>query len=157
VKDITQNHNVAPKKLDIDGKIIPSGTSHKGTQDSRKKWGGFIKRGCKVKFTIKTLYLFKHVLELCFIQRNHVNQNGLHLHGDLKMGDKSTFATHLFEQIKDFVMEQLRLGFTVFQIMAKHRQHVNNIMLRTCELNRNMFLTKQDVKVLSRKLAQETY
>jgi len=31
VKDITQNHNVAPKKLGINGKVIPSGIGHKGT------------------------------------------------------------------------------------------------------------------------------
>jgi hypothetical protein len=49
-------------------------------------------------------------------------------------------------------MEQLSLGLTVSQIMAKHRQHVKNIMLETCELNRDMFFTKQNVKVLSRKL-----
>jgi hypothetical protein len=44
VKDITQNHNAVLKKLNINGKVIPSRTCHKGTQDSRKKWGGFIKR-----------------------------------------------------------------------------------------------------------------
>lgn len=43
IKDIIQNHNTIPKKLDIGGKIIPSKIAHKGTQDSRKKWGGFIK------------------------------------------------------------------------------------------------------------------
>jgi hypothetical protein len=53
--------------------------------------------------------LFKHVSELCFIQRNHVNQDGLHVHGDFKMGDKFAFAAHLLEQIKDFMMEQLKL------------------------------------------------
>jgi len=70
MENITQNHNVTPKKLDINinGKVIPLGIGHKGTQDSRKKWDGFIKRGCKTKFTIKTLYLFKHVSKLCFIQ-----------------------------------------------------------------------------------------
>ncbi len=95
VKDITKNQNAAPKKLDINGKVIPSGIGHNGTQDSMKKWGGSIKRWCRVKFTIKTLYLLKHVLELCFIQENHVNQNGLHVHGDLMMGDRFTFATRL--------------------------------------------------------------
>jgi hypothetical protein len=45
VKDIKQNHNATPKKLNINGKVIPSGTRHKGTQDSKKKWGGSIKRG----------------------------------------------------------------------------------------------------------------
>jgi hypothetical protein len=54
-------------------------------------------------------------------------------------------------------MEQLRLGFTMSQIMVKHRQHVKNIMLGTCELNKDMFLIEQDVKVLSWKLVQETY
>jgi len=54
-------------------------------------------------------------------------------------------------------MEQLRLGLIVSQIMAKHRQHVKNIMLKTCKLNSDMFLTNQNVRVLSRKLVQEIY
>jgi hypothetical protein len=124
---------------------------------SKKKWGGFIKKGCIVEFAIKTLYLFKHVLELCFIQQNHVKQNGLHVHGDLKMCDIFAFVVHLSKEIQNFVMEQLRIGLTVFQIMAKHRQHAKNTMLRTCELNKDMFLTEQDVKVFFGKLAQETY
>jgi hypothetical protein len=37
------------------------------------------------------------------------------------MGDKSAFATHLLKEIKAFVFEQLKLGLTMFQIMAKHR------------------------------------
>jgi hypothetical protein len=68
VKDITQNHNATPKKLDINGKVIPLGTGHKGTQDFRKKWGDSIKKGCRIEFTIKTLYLLKHASKLCFIQ-----------------------------------------------------------------------------------------
>jgi hypothetical protein len=47
VKDITQNHNVTLKKLNINGKVIPSRIGHKGTQNFKKKWGGgSIKRGC---------------------------------------------------------------------------------------------------------------
>ncbi len=99
----------------------------------------------------------KHVLKLCFIQQNHVNQDDLHVHRDLKMGDRFTFVAHLSQEIEDFVMEQLRLGFTLFQIMTKHRQHVKIVMLGTCELNRNMFLIEQDVRVLFGKLAQKTY
>jgi hypothetical protein len=69
VKDITQNHNVFPKTLDISGKVIPLRTCHRGTQDFRKKWGGSIKKKMyRTKFTIKTLYLLKYLLELCFIQ-----------------------------------------------------------------------------------------
>jgi hypothetical protein len=68
VMDITQNHNATPKNLNINGKVIQLGTGHKGTQASKKKWGGFMKRGCRVEFTIKTLYLLKHASKLCFIQ-----------------------------------------------------------------------------------------
>jgi hypothetical protein len=71
------------------------------------------------------------------------------------MGDRSTFVTHLSQEIKDFIVEQLRLSLTMFQIMAKHKQHVKNIMLGTSELNKNMFLT--NARVLFGKLVQETY
>jgi len=58
------------------------------------------------------------------------------------MCDRSVFIAHLSEKIKDFVMEQLRFGLIMCQIMAKHRQHVKNIMLWTCELKGNMFFTE---------------
>jgi len=48
----------------------------------------------KIEFTIKTLHLLKHVSKLCFIQQNRVNQDGLDVHGDLNMGDRSTFVAH---------------------------------------------------------------
>jgi hypothetical protein len=73
------------------------------------------------------------------------------------MVDIFAFTTHLLEEIQDFVMEQLMLGLTMSQIMTKHRQHVKNTMLKTCELNRDMLFTEQDVKVLFGKLVKETY
>jgi hypothetical protein len=73
------------------------------------------------------------------------------------MGDTFAFVAHLSQKIKDFFMEQLRLGLIVFQIMAKHKQRVKNIMLGTCELNKNMYFIEQNVKVLFKRLVQETY
>jgi len=87
--------------------------------------------------------------------QNHVNQYGLHVHGDLKMGDIFAFIAHLSQKIKDFVMEQLKIGFIVSQIMAKHTHHAKNIMLGSYELNINMFLTKQNVRVLYKELIQK--
>ncbi len=81
--------------MDINGKIIPLKIGHKGTQDFKNKWDGFIKKGWRVEFTITTFYLLKHVSKLCFIQQNHVNQDNLHAHGDFTIGDKFAFATHL--------------------------------------------------------------
>jgi hypothetical protein len=40
------------------------------------------------------------------------------------MGDKSTYVAHLLEEIKDFVMKQLRLGVSMSQIIEIHRHHV---------------------------------
>jgi len=40
------------------------------------------------------------------------------------MGDESAFVAHLSQKIKDFVMDQLRFGLIMCQIMAKHKQHV---------------------------------
>jgi hypothetical protein len=62
VKDIKQNRNAPPKTLDINGNVIHQRLA------TRVQWGGSIKKRCKVEFTIKTLYLFKHVSKLCFIQ-----------------------------------------------------------------------------------------
>jgi len=62
------------------------------------------------------------------------------------MGDIYKFVAHLSQEIKDFVMEKLKL--TMSQIMAKHKEHVKNIMLVTCELNKYMFLIEQDVRAL---------
>jgi hypothetical protein len=39
--------------LDINGKVIPLGTSHKGTQDSRKKWGGFKKEDVELNSPLR--------------------------------------------------------------------------------------------------------
>jgi len=48
VKDIRKNINVCPKKLDVNGKVIPSRMCHKGTQNSKEKCCGSIKKGCRV-------------------------------------------------------------------------------------------------------------
>jgi hypothetical protein len=69
VKNITPNHNATSKKIGVNGKVISSRTNHKGTQNSRDKWDGSIKKGYRlIEFAIKTLYLFKHVSKSCFIQ-----------------------------------------------------------------------------------------
>ncbi len=48
VKDITKNIHVGPKKLNVNGKVIPSRICHKGTQNFEEKCCGSIKKGCKV-------------------------------------------------------------------------------------------------------------
>ncbi len=57
------------KKIRHQWKNNPIKDRPQGYMRSKKKWGGFIEKGCTVEFAIKTLYLFKHVSELCFIQQ----------------------------------------------------------------------------------------
>ncbi len=54
-------------------------------------------------------------------------------------------------------MEKLKLRLTMSQIMAKYKEHVKNIMLMTCELDKYMFIIKQDVRVLFKNYVEETY
>jgi hypothetical protein len=41
------------------------------------------------------------------------------------MGGIYTFVVHLSQQIKNFVMEKLKVGLTMSRIMTKHKEHVN--------------------------------
>ncbi len=72
------------KKIRHQWKCNPIKYLPQGYMRFQKKWGGSIKKGWKAEFTIKTLYLLKHV-----------NQDGPHVHGDLKLNDRSTFVAHL--------------------------------------------------------------
>jgi hypothetical protein len=44
VKDITQNHNVIPQKLDVNGKVIPLGTCHKRVHEIPRRNGVVYKK-----------------------------------------------------------------------------------------------------------------
>jgi len=47
-----------------------------------------------------------------YVSFNEIMLINVHVHGDLKMGDRYAFVTHLSQQIKDFVMEQLCHNFS---------------------------------------------
>jgi hypothetical protein len=52
------------------------------------------------------------------------------------------FVAHVFVSIKEFVMENLRLGFSIFQVMVKHRRNVQQVVESSGYLTRDTFLNE---------------
>jgi hypothetical protein len=91
-------------KLSVKRQIISLQKCNIEPQDSRKKWGGFVKRGCTAKFIIKTLSPLPHVSKISMIQRKHINIDGFIMHNDLNVGEKFSFSTHLSQEMKEAIM-----------------------------------------------------
>jgi hypothetical protein len=64
---------------------------------------------------------------------------------------------HVLEETRAFVLEHLRLGLSIYQVMNKHKCRVKEMMENSSELSRDLFLSEQDILNLARKLAKETY
>jgi hypothetical protein len=86
----------------------------KNRRDSQKK-------GCCCAFILKRFYLHSTVAEVSYATFQHVNKLGLVVHSNVKSCYKSTFSAHVLEEIKSFVLENLRLGFFIYQVMKKHK------------------------------------
>ena len=78
------------------------------------------------------------------------------------MEGKSSFSSHLSNEMKEWVTAQLDLGLTIQQVMTHHREKLflrmselkgDGINVLTCD----MFLNHQDVKNLSLKKAAQIY
>jgi hypothetical protein len=54
----------------------------------------------------------------------HINVIGGLFHGKIFQVDKVAFATHVSVALKDFVLENLRLGLFISQVIAKHHKNV---------------------------------
>lgn len=60
--------------------------------------------GCKSKIIVKTLPPLPHVSKISMLQRKHINIDGFIMHKDLNVGEKSTFSTHLSQEMKEVIM-----------------------------------------------------
>jgi hypothetical protein len=126
-------------------------------RDSKKKWGGSIKRGYLAQFTVKTLLYLPHVSEITIIQEKHVNCDGLVVHGGMKLRDRSAFSAHLSPEIRSFVEDCLRRKDNVTQIMKKHLDLLKKYQAKGRDITRDLLLTTKDIRNIFGKLAHETY
>jgi len=77
--------------------------------------------------------------------------------GKIFQGDKIAFIAHVSVALKDFVVDSLRLGFFVSQVMVKHRRIVQELVETSGNLTRDAFLCEQDIQNIAKKIAKETY
>ncbi len=87
----------------------------------------------------------------------HVNKVGLVVHGCVKGGLWLAFFGHVWKDTNVFVLEHLRLGFSIYQTMDKHKVQVKEIMENNNKLTTNLILNEEDICNLAGKLAKETY
>ena len=95
--------------------------------------------------------------EITYHEMKHVNLNGAFCHGATKAGHKSRFSVHLSPEVREFIMNHLRLGLSIPQIMAKHMKRFLEACERGQELTRDLFICDQDIRNVAGRLAIETY
>jgi hypothetical protein len=123
----------------------------KGQGDSQKK------KRCCCSFTLKRFYLHPTVVKISYTTFQHVNKLGLVVHGNVKSSYKSTFSAPVSKETRSFVLENLRLGLSIYQVMNKHKSQIKEIMENNGNLPRDFFLCEQDIRNMVGKLAKETY
>jgi len=129
---------------------------HKGPRTSMKKRGNSHKKGC-CSFIIKMFYLCPTIVEVCYATFEHINKLGLVVHGNVKFGYMPTFFAHVSKEIRAFVLENLWLGLSIYQVMNKHKSQVKEIMENNKDLSRDLILCEEDIRNLVGNLAKETY
>jgi cupin superfamily acireductone dioxygenase involved in methionine salvage len=75
----------------------------------------------------------------------------------MKFGYRLTFFAHVSKETTTFVLENLRLGLSIYQVMNKHKSQVKEIMENNKYLSKDLFICEQDICNLAGKLAKETY
>jgi hypothetical protein len=73
--------------------------SHNEPWVSIKRRGDLHKKGCYCSFTLKQFYIHPIITKICYATFQHVNKEGLVVHGFVKSGLKSTFSIHVLEDI----------------------------------------------------------
>ncbi len=86
-----------------------------------------------------------------------MNKDVFIVHGCVKSGLRSIFFMHVSEETRAFVLEHLRLGLSIYQVMNKHKCRVEEMMENSSELSIDLFLNEQNILNLARKLAKKTY
>jgi hypothetical protein len=59
------------------------------------------------------LYLILSISEICYDKKRHINATRGLCHGNILQGDKTTFAAHVSATLKDFILDNLRLGLYI--------------------------------------------
>jgi hypothetical protein len=94
------NSSRKKKNLNLKGKYVLNGEGHKGLRMSTSKKGDSHKKGCSCFFIVNNLYHELNIVEISFVMLKHVNNEGIIVHGNDRLGDLYTFVGHVLEKTK---------------------------------------------------------
>jgi hypothetical protein len=97
-----------------------------GPEDYRKNSTHIrsIKQGCLTSLSIKRLYTRPDVVEITIYHKAHTRIDGSFAHGEHDpelISCMSRYAPRMSQALKDHILAQLNLGYTVKQIYDKHK------------------------------------
>ncbi len=135
---LTEDMGFKKKPFDKRSKTIWKGKSK--TPVIIKSNGRSLKKGYQCGFTIKMFYPLPLVLEICYYKKRRINATRGLCHGNILWGDRATFVTHVFVALTDFILDNLQLGLSISQVMAKHYRNVKQLVETGKNLTTDTFL-----------------
>ncbi|XP_011622982.2 uncharacterized protein LOC18422177 isoform X1 [Amborella trichopoda] len=132
-----------------DQMIHPEHNKHRPNRERKK-------RGCTCHFICKQLAARPSDVLITYVERRHVDKNGLPCHGpeDISSGGKRPLhAMHLSSEKKHWVYSLLYMGLSYKTIYDKHIHYINQENGRdpNREATRDDFLKLRDVQNLARR------
>jgi hypothetical protein len=120
--------------------------------------GGSIKRGCQCMFYIKRYYFLPDVPEISYFSVKHVSPTGVVVHDKNTVRDKTRYAKHISEEIREFVRNLYLAGVPIAWIHCMHMATV----IRLCDegnlvVSRDCFLSEDDVRNVCGLLQKDLY
>lgn len=106
---------------------------------------------------MKQLLYAPHITQVAIISNDHVNRDGLRVHGEPKVGDRYAHPAHLSDDVRMWVAVALWRRMTPSQIMAKHVRFLRKVVYRGDEVTCDIMITAQDIRNIAKKIAMETY
>ncbi|KAF9681162.1 hypothetical protein SADUNF_Sadunf06G0196900 [Salix dunnii] len=125
----------------------------KGSRPGRRH----MMRGCLCHFTVKRLYTRPFLALIIYNQRKHVDKTGAPCHGILDVdavGTRAMYAPRISEELRQKVMSLLYIGISLDNIIQHHAEVVQG---HGGPLNRDDFLTRNDVRNMERIVRNSSY
>ncbi|XP_075485679.1 uncharacterized protein LOC142525307 isoform X2 [Primulina tabacum] len=142
---------------DVDSNIgensVIKPSSGKGSRPGRRH----MMRGCLCHFTVKRLYTRPLLALVIYNQRYHIDKTGAPCHGILDqeaVGTRAMYAPRISEELRQKVMSLLHVGISLDAIVQNHMEEVQR---HGGPLNRDDFLTRNDVRNMERLIRSTSH
>jgi hypothetical protein len=147
-----------PRKYNKKGKRITFGRRQKGLRTTDAQEGGSVKRGCQCMFYVKRYYFLPHIAEISYFNVKHVSPARFVVHDKTTVRNKTRYAKHISEEIREFVHNLYLAGVPIARIHCIHMATI--IKLRDegkLVTSRDCFLSEDDVHNVYGLLQKDLY